>query len=220
MTFKGHADQHYGHVTYSQHGEDLLIVNLFKLIGIEKPSYLDVGAHHPVNISNTALLYERGSRGINVEANRFLMADFAVHRPEDINLNLGVGPRPGKLTFHKYDDTSGLNTFSEEEAKKFPPGGDRCIEEVEVITLDQIVDKHYGGLYPDLLSIDVEGMDYETLESARIHQVGAPKIICVEVRREKALKMKQLLGWSGFMPVVRMGENLIFIQNRFLEVIL
>jgi hypothetical protein len=65
----GHRDQWFGGRTYAQHGDDLAVLNIFKRLGIERPSYLDVGAYHPFDLSNTALLYERGSRGINVEPN-------------------------------------------------------------------------------------------------------------------------------------------------------
>src|SRR5690606_9910227 len=74
--YSGHPDQHYGHITYSQHGEDLLILNLFDQLQIKNPSYLDLGAHHPTDISNTKLLYDRGSRGVNIEANRHLIEAF------------------------------------------------------------------------------------------------------------------------------------------------
>src|SRR5437763_16778861 len=65
----GHPDQGFGGRTYAQFGEDLIFLNIFALLGINTPSYIDVGAHHPVNISNTALLYERGCRGIKIDAN-------------------------------------------------------------------------------------------------------------------------------------------------------
>ena len=41
--------------SYSQCGEDLLVDYIFKLRGIERPSYLDIGAHDPYYLSNTAL---------------------------------------------------------------------------------------------------------------------------------------------------------------------
>ncbi len=90
MTYEGHPDQAFGHISYSQHGEDLFLLNIFRLIGIETPSYLDLGAHHPWHISNTALMYHRGSRGVNVEANPILFEAFLTERPLDKNVNMGV----------------------------------------------------------------------------------------------------------------------------------
>ena len=76
--------------SYSQCGEDLLVQYIFNLRGIQKPSYIDIGANHPYFLSNTALFYEKGSRGINIEANPQLAENFKTHRPEDINLNIGI----------------------------------------------------------------------------------------------------------------------------------
>ncbi len=85
-----HPHQWYGGRTYAQHGDDLAIINLFNCLRIQQPSWLDIGAHHPFHLSNTALLYQRGSRGINVEANPALMEAFKLHRPEDKNVCVAV----------------------------------------------------------------------------------------------------------------------------------
>lgn len=53
-------------------------------MGIKKPSYIDIGAHHPYEISNTAIFYMNGCRGVNVEANPNLIDEFYKERPDDI----------------------------------------------------------------------------------------------------------------------------------------
>jgi hypothetical protein len=63
MKMFDHPHQWYGGRTYAQHGDDLAIINLFNCLRIRQPSYLDIGAHHPFHLSNTALLYQRGSAG-------------------------------------------------------------------------------------------------------------------------------------------------------------
>ena len=89
------GDQLYGSRTYAQHGDDLAILNIFDMIGITRPSYLDIGAHDPFKISNTALLYLRGSRGINVEANPRLIEAFRVQRPDDVKSQRRRGRHAG-----------------------------------------------------------------------------------------------------------------------------
>ena len=79
-----------------------MLCNLFRLMGIERPGYLDLGAHHPYVISNTALLYERGSRGVNVEANPALVVAFREVRPDDVTVNVGVGPEQGTRPFYQF----------------------------------------------------------------------------------------------------------------------
>jgi hypothetical protein len=83
MIYGGHRDQKWGPTSYAQHGDDFQILNLFNLLGIDRPTYIDLGAHHPETISNTKLLYDRGSRGINVEANPNLFKAFESQRLGD-----------------------------------------------------------------------------------------------------------------------------------------
>jgi FkbM family methyltransferase len=215
MNYAGHRDQHFGHITYSQHGEDLMLVNIFALLGIEKPSYLDLGAHHPVNISNTKLLYDRGSRGINVEANPSLIDAFKCHRPEDLNLNVGVGIASGMNTFYMYDEASGRNTFSVEETQKLKDVMTvRTAKTLPVVTLKDIVGTHCSGKFPALLSCDIEGLDYSVLATADF-SLSQPVVIIVETRLGDTNKMTTMLGDKGFKLLCRMGENLIFIHEHY-----
>ena len=48
--------------SYSQTGEDIIIKTALADLGISKPSYLDIGAHHPYYLNNTALFYKQGSQ--------------------------------------------------------------------------------------------------------------------------------------------------------------
>jgi hypothetical protein len=43
--------------TYSQHKEDLFILETLKLYKLDESLYVDIGANHPTDISNTYLLY-------------------------------------------------------------------------------------------------------------------------------------------------------------------
>lgn len=211
-----HPDQHYGCHTYSQHGEDLVVLNLFTLAGIDKPGYLDLGAHHPHTISNTRLLYERGSRGVNVEANPALLRAFQVYRPDDLTLNVGVVPKGSRIdTLMMYDSTSGRNTMSEQEAarvlskREMGPIKDRL--KVPTMTIDEIVKACPGGVFPPFLSIDLEGLDYDVLNTADFSQ-SFPLVICAEVRRDDT-SVAQLLVERDYIIHSRMGENVIFIDR-------
>jgi FkbM family methyltransferase len=222
--FRGHPDQAFGGFTYAQFGEDLIIVNLFTMLGNERPSYLDVGAHHPFNISNTALLHARGSRGINVEANPNLIEAFREHRPADINLNVGVGAEPGELNFYFIDDWSGRNTFLREVAEEFvrqhPAFSIRKVQPISVVTLNDIVSEHANGRFPDFLTLDVEGLDYEILRSTTFNE-DRPVAICVESElladRGRAAKMNELLLGRGYRFYTRTVDNLIFVKADAIE---
>lgn len=220
--YGGHEDQNLGHITYSQNGEDLMILNLFALMGIDKPSYLDIGAHHPVNISNTKLLYDHGSRGVNVDANAKLIDIFMHYRPDDININTGVGVIGGMATFYKYDDYCGRNTFSCDEVNSCRTKYGREIANttvVNMLTLNTLVGTVCKGVFPDFLNIDIEGLDYDVLATTSFFK-SAPKIICVEARRNGAQGMKEMLHRKDFRVYCRMGENLIFVNKYHIEAVL
>src|ERR1700744_1716149 len=185
-------DQQWGSTTYAQHFDDGMILNIFFLLGIHKSTYIDIGAHHPFIISNTALLYEKGWRGVNIEANPALMSAFEFHRPEDKNINIGVGIKEGMHKFFRFDEFSGLNTFSEKEAYGIPNAQVKDSILLPVLTLDEIILKYCNNKWPDLLNIDIEGLDYDVLKSHDFSLDG-PKVMVVETRPHESEKMKEML---------------------------
>jgi FkbM family methyltransferase len=211
-------EQPWGTETYAQHGDDLMLVNIFQLLGIGKPSYLDLGAHSPMTISNTALLYLRGSRGVNVEANPSLMPAFHEHRPEDINVNCGVGAKKGVMPFYMWNKGSGINTFSLDEVnwlKNHDPSLQiKEVLQIEVKTIDEILKEYCKNIWPDLLLTDIEGFDHEVLESCDFSS-SKPKVVCSEIRPWKAEPTKALMTSKGYFTYCRMQANLIFVQTEF-----
>lgn len=217
--------QLFGSVTYAQHGDDLMLLNLFHLLKIKSPTYLDLGAHHPYRLSNTALLYERGSRGVNVEANPYLIEDFKKYRPEDKNLNVGVGLEVGNSTFFMYDKKSGRNTFSFDEVKTLD--NIMTVKEsaqLPMLTLMDIVDGTCGGAWPDLLLCDIEGLDFDVLNSADFKNHSppyfqGPKIVCVETRLHDTNRMRLMMELKLYALHCRMGENLFFIRTDLKDLV-
>lgn len=206
-----HRDQWFGGRTYAQHGDDLAVLNIFKRLGIEKPSYLDVGAYHPFDLSNTALLYERGSRGINVEPNEAQFALFVAARPDDINLWNGVAPMVGLLPFHHVAADPGRFTFDVATATTL--GIVRSVE-IPMVTLNGIVRDFAAGIWPDLLSIDIEGLDIDVLRSA---DFGAdpPRVVIAEADNgsgDTSHELSALMHGKGFTLHSWCGSNMIFVR--------
>jgi FkbM family methyltransferase len=174
------------HHSYAQCGEDLLIAFLFRTLGIERPSYLDIGAHDPSYLNNTKLLYERGSHGINIEANPRLLQRFRRERPDDVNLNIGVADdaSDGRTLDFFVMSTDTLSTFSGEEARRLERDTRTKIEQVLKIPVRgvlSVVQEHADGKFPDLLCVDIEGLDEVVLPSvAACEGTKRPKVICIE----------------------------------------
>jgi FkbM family methyltransferase len=220
--FGGSDDQGFGHLTYSQFGEDLIIANLFWLLGIAKPTYLDVGANHPLRGSNTALFYARGSRGTIVEANPHLMPLWRELRPGDLALNVGVSTEKGELPFYLIDDFSGRNTFKKDYAESFvnnyPDFSVQEVQSIPTLPLNDIVDQHLRGKWPDLLTMDIEGFDYDVINSTNFNGSG-PAVLCVESRtgdgKDESSLFVELVRHKGYRPVSQTVANLIAVRDDF-----
>jgi len=207
-----HPHQRYGGRTYAQHGDDVAILNIFGCLRIQSPSYLDVGAHHPYELSNTALLYQHGCRGINVEANPALFSAFERLRPDDKNVCVAVGPKAGEAKLYRVSDSCGLNSLL-----KIPNVSD--VITVPVVTIDDIVNQYADGMWPDLLSIDIEGMDLEVLRSIDFKR-GKPKVICVEavsLHGDISDELRKLLTMNGYAVHSWCGANMLFVVSHMMD---
>ncbi len=80
--------------TYSMYGEDLIIQNFFKKK--TKGFYVDIGCYHPLDGSNTFLLYKKGWNGINVDLNKISIDLFNKARKKDENFNLAISNKKKK----------------------------------------------------------------------------------------------------------------------------
>lgn len=152
--------------SYSQHGEDMILLSYFK------PNYrgffVDVGAHHPFRFSNTYSFYQRGWRGINIDAKPGTKKMFDRARPNDTNLEFGIAAEEGSLTFYLFDEPA-LNSFSKElsnDRHEQTPYKIVGTQSVPVHRLSKVLEEHLpAGQQIDFLTVDVEGLDVEVVES-------------------------------------------------------
>jgi FkbM family methyltransferase len=169
--------------SYAQQGEDLVAKSIFASSGITKPSYIDIGAHHPTFNNNTYLFYRDGGRGVLVEPNPVYAKLLREERPEDTVVEAGIGiTGESQADYYVIRGDGQLNTFSKEQADELVRrGGPKTIVEVikrPLVKVNDVLAKHFPA-GPDFFSIDVEGLDYEilkTLDFARFR----PKVFCVE----------------------------------------
>lgn len=205
--------------SFSQSGEDMIAWYLLNYIGIPRPSYLDVGAHHPLHLSNTALFHLLGGHGINIEPDPLLFREFLRSRPRDINLNIGIGRVSGNMVFYRMADPS-LSTFSEEEAIRMEKEEGIHIEEklnLPVRTIDEVLAAHQ--VRPDFVSIDVEGRDLEVLESFDF-AAHRPAVFCVETisfslkqAGKKDSNINSFLGQQGYGVYADTYINTLFVDR-------
>jgi FkbM family methyltransferase len=210
----------YARTSYSQEGEDLILLRLFdeNSPGI----YVDVGAHHPYRFSNTCLLHDRGWRGINIDARPGSMAAFRRARPRDINLEVGISEQPSELEFFLFEEPA-LNTFDRALAESRLAEGwplsrtltvpCRPLADVLATELPRL-----GATAPDLLSVDVEGLDLEVLRSSD-WQRYRPRVVIVEVLDHSfaagaASPTLAFLGSQGYTLFAKLYNSAIFLRDE------
>lgn len=208
--------------SFSQCGEDLILDHVFKLRGIEKPSYIDIGANDPFILNNTARFYKRGSRGINIEANPDLLSRFKKYRPNDVNLNIGISNEIGEMNFYIMKDHT-LSTFSKEQSELMVSSGNELgeVKKIKLTTIGAVLSEHTNGNFPDFLSLDVEGLDFEILKSIDyIHSF--PKAICVEASEyspkgsgERRNDIIDFLVSRGYYEYANTNLNAILLKKEF-----
>jgi FkbM family methyltransferase len=174
-------DYTYRKRSYSQCGEDLVLLSFMG--NRKKGFYVDVGAHHPLRFSNTAIFYQKGWCGINIEPTPTSAKTFKQYRKRDINLNIGIANKEEALTFYMFNEPA-YNSFNKELSlqRNELHSSSRIIKEIPVKTyrLADVLDQYLPeGQKIDFLTTDVEGLDYEVLQSNN-WQKYAPDFILVE----------------------------------------
>src|ERR1051326_2303742 len=167
--------------SYSQAGEDVVMDFLFKGIGKPKPVYLELGTNSPIISNNTYMFYQRGARGVLVEADESIVPHIKQVRPGDKLLNIGVGLNNEKEADFYIFDINGLNTFNKEEAEYRQKNGTSKlvkVTKVQLKTINEIIRENFDT-WPDLLSIDIEGLDLSVLKTLDFERYPIP-VICAE----------------------------------------
>ena len=208
------------HMSYSQSGEDLIVSYIFRNRGLKKPTYLDIGAHDPLLFSNTALFYAMGSCGVNVEANPKLIDGFRLKRPRDTNIWCAVTEKTGPCTLVVPDEDVTLASVATlaSEPREAPKGRrvsvpGRCLRD--------ILDEYCAGSFPDFLSLDVEGMDFQILKQIPFERTK-PKVICVETvsystsgHGRKDDSIASFLEEAGYFNYADTNINTVFVLDSF-----
>ena len=205
--------------SYSQQAEDMILRCLFQSRG--SGFYVDVGAHHPTRYSNTRYFYARGWRGINIDALPGIMDLFKAARPKDINLQVGVSAQAQTLNYYRFNDPA-VNGFclSEDRLKELEPQFKLVdIVPVKTMPLRSILSEHLpAGTAIDFLSIDVEGLEMEVLESndwERFH----PTVVLAEDLNAYTLKevvdspVTAFMSRVGYTACAKAPHTIFYLRN-------
>ncbi|RZL45860.1 MAG: FkbM family methyltransferase [Pedobacter sp.] len=181
QSIKNRLFGHFPQISYSRSGEDLIVTELLgnKMTGF----FVDVGAFHPKDYSNTYKFYLNGWRGINIDANSSVIEKFNKERPGDINVCAGVALAEEEKIFYKFKEDLSMSSFSAKFAEDAISNSALTLSETEVIKtkkLSQILEECSVTQKIDFMSIDVEGLDLEVLQSNNWEKYR-PKAIIIEI---------------------------------------
>ena len=210
---------------YGQNKEDEIINNLIiSKYGSEfKGTILDLGANDGVTLSNSKYFLDNGWRGVLVEAGRLpfekLCVNHATLPKSAVAINCAIGNEDGTMKFYESsnlinpDDVGLVSSLVSDETTKWRDAGIQYTEyNVECYTWKSFLDKyHLNHMNFDIISIDIEGMDYDVLIQMDLEQLGC-KVLCVEFNGKEIKKYLDYAGKYGMTLAHKNPENLIFIK--------
>jgi FkbM family methyltransferase len=152
-----------------------------------------------------------------------LIPELKKYRKKDTILNVGVGlSNIREADFYVYA-AKGLNTFSKEEVEFRARVGTHKVEKVIKVplkTINEIINENFPTP-PNLLSLDVEGLDLEILKSLDFKSY-APDIICTETitydEGRGAKKIPEIIDFvcsQGYVVYADTHINTIFVAEKF-----
>lgn len=191
--------------SYSQFGQDSYIYNKFfknKVNGI----FVDVGANHPVDCSNSYIFEQKGWTGLAIEPQERFRGLWKENRKTEC-LDYVIGEKAKKITFidggeeeHGLSGVEGYNKVSKNKQNKI---------EKDQVRLDFILISR-NILNVDFLSVDVEGYEMEVLKSINFEKINIQVIV-----------IENNIGFK-WLPIVgkyfgnELGNNKIrrFLKNK------
>ena len=210
----------------AQAGEDCIIAYILKVLGkdFSQCSYLDLGANHAKDLSNTYYFYEKGASGVLVEANPYLIPELKLYRNRDTILNRCISSKSGeKIKFYVFNG-DGLSTPDYKAAQEFLEKN-AALEivdtvDVETVTVNEILEGCYTES-PTILNIDIEGMEIDILKSIDFEKYRPKIIICEMIEYRASLtvgeKNKSILEYMksiDYEEFAFTGINSIFIDVK------
>jgi hypothetical protein len=170
-------------ISYALFGEDLVVRSYFAAnFDNSIARFIDVGAFHPFEQSNTMLLSQLGWRGINIDCDPVKIARFEKLRPQDVNICAAVGEAIRDMIHLRYPmgftdriaqpGEENLLSFCDEKPIKATP--------IKVRTLTQIIEQSaFRGQHFHYLNVDCEGQDLSVLKGLDFSRYS-PDLITVE----------------------------------------
>jgi len=224
---------------YGSIGEDVVIEHHLYYLGLDTKkvgAYLDIGGYHPVYLSNTFRFYGRAT-GFVVDVGESKHKLWRKLRPSDTFIKKAIVPNnclDEKVTFVKnsnygtgLDHVEGYGHEPTTESQHLTTNPLQI--EVDVLRAEDLgklvlSDNRWHVAAWRVLSIDIEGLDYEVLRDIGIEELR-PDVIAAEDHVPDTISESGILEWyttnskivdllkaKGYALVSVVGPTLIFVR--------
>jgi FkbM family methyltransferase len=198
---------------HSQFGEDRYIYEHINLP--EQGTFVDVGAGHPISLSNTYFFEKNGWMGVCIDADP---RQCELLKMERANVEwAAISPEEGEIDlFQAYSPTysSTLGTDGYRGLIKVPF---KKTIRVPSFKLETILEKYGIGVI-DLLSIDIEGTELEAWKTFDCEK-HKPKVVVIEYYTfglpDNSKKIKDFFSDLPYELVHTTCTNFIFLNRDF-----
>jgi hypothetical protein len=212
-------------VSWAFEGDDVLMRSILR-DRTSPGSYFDIGASHPIENSNTYYFYNKGWRGLAVDA-RDLHFLWSEYRPQDVYQCTLVGSKDESVEYWIFPDACG-NTFDRPTAERY--ASRYCSSDVTSET--RVVRNTYSAwvdynnnferpelMAPDFVSIDVEGSECDVIEGLLgTNRNFRPPALLVEAKLFNFIRpldneiVRLLVNFYGYSLIAKTPLNAYFID--------
>ena len=193
--------------SFSQFGEDKAILKYFKDKNINKGNFIDIGAFHPIWISNTYLLSSNDWSGVVIDLDQEKLDLFKIFRNKDQVINKAVVTSDfhyDHINYYKFNRFfSEINTVDKKFAisKSKETGFSFFEKKLKVIKINDLLDLLENKI--NFLNIDAEGIDEELILDIDFNK-NKIDLICLE-SHDLDFKKKKLYKY-----LISLKYNLIY----------
>ena len=196
-------------ISYSQFGEDLIILKYLQYKKITTGIYLDIGASHPRWISNTHCLHKLDFKGwcVDLDKEKLKYIKFARgNKVQTICASISTSKKE-YLNFYKFErkhQFSEIDTLSYKFANRIKNKWKINYE------IKKIKNYHINDLFLkigkiNVLNIDVEGLDYKLIKEANFKIID-PDIIIYEDTRSYFVS-KEIINYFNKIKYILLFQS-------------